>query len=324
MWAELVSVLSLLFLQQLPLTSWTVVTTTPYTPYQRTSTAKCTLPASVSGKAYSVTPVVFVPRTVSSTPRKVAYNCDPIPAASINKGNFQFACKSLLGKDVGDGIHTISWVLPTAAGISIEPYTFDACPPSSRPTYVVNTALAKTTLLPKTVVYVDVWTTTTRASTTTVSITSTSTCFVTSTAAPVPVARFRRAGGVDLQRDPESLLSDSAVVDADAEPDLAHDGGNGSSTSVFVDLKERAAAKTTVTRIMHAAAKPVTIGKPDFTYPPYGVTTVYVKSISTSTWTYMYTSTVYNTTVTSTQTARAYTIVTVTVTRPTTVAAVVG
>ncbi|KAG7284390.1 hypothetical protein NEMBOFW57_010763 [Staphylotrichum longicolle] len=120
------------------------------------ATAPCTLPLSVSGKAYAVTPVVYVPRAAPGNiyPWEYGkldnYTCDPIPAASINKGNFQFACKSLRGKDMGQGFHIISWNLPTAAGISIKPYNFIAYPPTSTPKYVVNTAKAKTTLVPTT------------------------------------------------------------------------------------------------------------------------------------------------------------------------------
>ncbi len=235
-----------------------------------------------------MTPVIFVPRTVSSTAHSTFYSCDPIPAASINKGNFQFACKSLLGKDIGTGFHTISWHLPTAASVSIRPYTFVARPPSSTPKYVVNTALATTTLVPMTDVRVDATTSSTRtlASTSTVRVpTGTSTCFFTVTVTPASGARLRRAGDASLQ------------------PDLAHDNGNDNNTDMVVDLKERAAVTPT-------------IGKPDFTYPPYGVTTIYVKSISTSFWTYLHVSTFYETppVVTTTVSYLAYTYSTVTVT----------
>ncbi|KAK4031173.1 hypothetical protein C8A01DRAFT_21577 [Parachaetomium inaequale] len=252
-----------------------------------TQTVKCTLPASVSGKAYSVTPVIWVPRTVSkSVYVNNPYTCDPIPAASINKGNFKFACKSLLGKDMGKGDHTISWKLPTAAG-SIRPFTFYACPPTSTPKYVVNTALAKTTLVPTTHAYVTTTSTMTVGSTTTVTVpTRTSTCFYTVTVAPPLGPHVRRAGGADVQpsSDTELPASDSVVVDVDAGHNLAHvSHGTDNSTDIVMDLKERAASATP------------TIGKPDFTYPPYGVTTIYVKSISTSLWTYMKVSTFHKT-----------------------------
>ncbi|KAK4233057.1 hypothetical protein C8A03DRAFT_39260 [Achaetomium macrosporum] len=283
-------------------------------PWAPTSTVKCTLPASVSGKAYSLTPVVHVPRSVSSLGgivRETAYTCDPIPAASINKGNFQFACKSLRGKDVGDGFHTISWKLPTAAGITIRPYTFNAGLPTSTPTYVVNPALAKTTLIPKTDAYVTVTTSSTKTllvSTSTVRVaTGTSTCFTTVTVAP-PVSgrRLRRAGGANLQpdSDPELLESDSVVIDVDAGHDLARDDhGNDDGTDIVMDLNERAAAATP------------TIGKPDFTYPPFGITTIYVKSMSTYVWTYrdVHVSTFYESAVTTTTSYLAWTTSTVTV-----------
>jgi hypothetical protein len=104
---------------------------------------------------------------------------------------------------------------------------------------------------------------------------------------------------------------DSVVVDVDAQAaqDLAHgnDGNNNNSTdnAMAMDLKERAASATP------------TIAKPDFTYPPYGVTTIYVKSISTSTYTYEYLSMVYETLpdVTTTTSYMLYTMSTVTVTR---------
>lgn len=261
-----------------------------------------------------MTPVVYVPRSVSSLNglvRETAYTCNPIPAASINKGNFQFACKSLRGKDVGDGIHTISWKLPTAAGITIEPYTFNAGLPTSTPTYVVNPARAKTTLIPMTDAFVTVTTSSTQTlsvSTSTVRVaTGTSTCFTTVTVAP-PVSgrRLRRAGGANPQpdSDPESLESDSIVIDVDAGHKLAHDGhGKDHGTDVVMDLNERAATATP------------TIGKPDFTYPPFGITTIYVKSMSTYTWTYrkVHVSTIYKSAVTTTTSYVTWTTSTVTV-----------
>ncbi len=288
------------------------------TTWPAAATSQCTLPPSVSGKAYSVTPVVYVPRTTPGisdpwkSPMKVDnYTCDPIPVASINKGNFQFACKSLRGKDMGAGHHTISWILPTAAGISIDYYHFVAYPPTSTPKYVVNTAKAKTTLVPTTSAVVTTTRTVTEVRTVTVtSLTRTTTCFYTVTATPPPVSGrrlgradssnlrlgprvpVRRAGGADGQpdSDPEPPTSDSASnVDVDAGHDGAHHdhGTKKNNTDVVMDLKERAAAAI-ITRV--AAATP-TIGKPDFTYPPYGVTTIYVKSISTS----FYTITKYST-----------------------------
>lgn len=268
------------------LTNPTDVTPTPSTQFQPLSTAKCVLPASVSGKAYSVTPTIWGPKTVSSTVIRTSWNCDPIPAASINKGNFQFSCKTLIGKNVGDGAHTISWNLPAAASISINPYTFIAMPPYSTPKYIVNTALAKTTLIPTSEVLVETTATKTTTLRSTTTIRATSTCFYTVTVTPTPgIARLRRA----LEPGHESPAPDAAAVDAD---DLAYDAGNNdTNTDAIMDLKERAA----VTRILHAAVTP-TLGKPDFTYPPFGVTTIYVKSISTSTYSALY----YITTITKT------------------------
>ena len=278
--------------------SLTCSTVTSATPWAPTSTVKCTLPASVSGKAYSLTPVIHVPRSVSSLGgivRETAYTCDPIPAASINKGNFQFACKSLRGKDIGDGFHTISWNLPTAAGITIRPYTFNAGLPTSTPTYVVNPALAKTTLVPNTDAFVTVTTSSTKTVLVSTSIvrvaTGTSTCFTTVTVAP-PVSgrRLRRANGANFQ--------------ADAGHGFAHgDHGNDDGTDIVMDLNERAAAVTP------------TIGKPDFTYPPFGITTIYVKSMSTYVWTYrnVRVSTFYESAVTTTTSYLAWTTSTVTV-----------
>ena len=317
------------------LTSSTGVTTTS-TVFQPSTSAKCTLPASVSGKAYSVTPVIWVPRTVSSTAHTTSYSCDPIPAASINKGNFQFACKSLLGKDVGTGVHTISWNLPTAAGISIEPYYFNAGPPTSTPVYVVNTALASTTLVPTTVARLDATTPSTKTLVSTSTRTATSTCLVTVTVAPVSGPPLRRAGSANLQPDAELLESDSVAVDVDTGYDLAHENGNDDSTDMVMDLKERAAALRTpaqlaasdrarlaaaqLATLRAASLQPATptIGKPDFTYPPYSMPTVYVKSLTTSFWTSVHVSTVWvtpTTPTTTTVTCTKYTSSTVTVTR---------
>ena len=268
MWAELPSVPSwetLLFLQPV-LTSATDVTPTPSTLYQTPSTAKCTLPASVSGKAYSVTPVVYISRT--------PHTCDPIPATSINKGNFQFACKTLRGKDVGYGSHTISW-LPTTGSVYIKPYTFVAHPPTSTTKYVVNKTRATNGLVPMTVVTVTATSSTTKdwPSTSTVRVpTSTSTCFVTVTVTPTPVSGppLRRA---NLRPNAESLLPRAVVADG-----LARVKANDK--------------RVAVTRNMAAAAT-VKIGRPDFTYPPLPVTTIYVKSIYTSTYTNLHVSTFY-------------------------------
>ena len=314
-WAQFPSVPSLLVLkssqkiQCLPGSS-TGVTPTPSTWGQPFSTVKCALPASISGKAYSVTPVVYVTRTVSSTLFTVSpYTCDPIPATSVNKGNFRFACKSLLGKDLGLGYQTLSWRLPAAASVSIEAQTFFALRPRSTIKYVVNTALATTTLIPTTAVFVYPSTTITRtlASTSTVKVTTgTTTCHVTVTvtAAPVSSPRRRRAGGANLPRDAKLLpVSDSAAADADAGHDPAHDNGNDNSTGTGMDLKERAAATPT-------------IGRPDFVYPPYGVTTVYVKSSATTSITMFQVSWFYTSgpPVTTTVSYLAYTASTVTVT----------
>ena len=288
-----------------------MVTPTPSTWGQPYSTVKCALPASISGKAYSVTPVVYVTKTVSKTLfTQTPYTCDAIPATSINKGNFQFACRSLLGKDIGLGYQTISWRVPAGASVSIKPHVFFALEPRSTAKYVVNTALAKTTLIPTTTVFVDTTRLITRtlASTSVVRITtSTTTCLttVTVTAKPVSGTRRRRAGGANLPRDLESSPvpdDDAAAADADAGPVPDHENRNDNT-----DLEKR------VDRVMLAAAS---IGKPDFVYPPYGVTTIYVKSISTTTYTfydytYSYTS---GPPVTTTVSLLANTQVTVTVT----------
>lgn len=249
----------------------------------------------MSGKAYAVTPVFYVPRAAPGNiyPWEYGkldnYTCDPIPAASINKGNFQFACKNLRGKDMGQGFHTISWNLPAAAGVSIKPYNFIAYPPSSTPKYVVNTAKAKTTLVPTTNAVVTTTRTVTEVRTVTVTATTrTTTCFYTVTATPPPVSgrRLGRAESSDLEPGLRVAVRHpgGADVQPDSDPDAGHDSahedhGTTTNTDVVVDLKERAASATP------------TIGKPDFTYPPYGVTTIYVKSISTS----LYTITKYST-----------------------------
>jgi hypothetical protein len=266
---------------------------------------------SVSGKAYSVTPVIYVPTTSTSASKTFYFNkhysCDPVPAASMNKGNFKFQCKSLRGKDVTNGDHTISWVLPTAASISIRPYTFAAMKPKFTPKYVVNTALAKTTLIPETWTYVSTTKTSTFTEfpTSTVKIyTGTTTCFTTVTVTP-PASNSRVRRG--LKADPEA---DSVAVDTDTDLDLDLDNGNPKNSTdtdppLDVQLEERAATVTP------------TIAKPDYTYPPYGETTVYVKSISTTTYTAQYFSGVYETApvVTRTTSCMSYTMSTVTVTR---------
>jgi hypothetical protein len=256
----------------------------------------------VSGKAYSVTPVVYVSRTVSKTIiTQSPYTCDPIPATSINKGKFNFACKTLRGKDVGHGIQTISWLLPKAASVSIQPHIFSALRPTSTAKYVVDAARATTTLIPMTHEYGSSTSSITMnmAPTKTVKVTTTSTCSltvtVTVTATPVSGSRRRRAGGANLPPDLELLPgSGFAATDADAGHDPAHDdNGNDNSTDTGMDLKERAAVTRAAVlggwRVIQGAGDRLmqgtpTIGKPDFIYPPYGVTTIYVKSISTTTY----------------------------------------
>jgi hypothetical protein len=260
------------------------------------------------------------------------YTCDPIPATSINKGNFNFACKTLRGKDVVHGIQTISWLLPKAASVSIKPHIFFALRPTSTPKYVVDTSRATTTLIPNTVEYVYATTSITRdmAPTKTVRVTTgTSTCYVTVTvtAAPVSGPRRRRAGGANLPPDLELLPGPgSAAADADAGNDPAHDdNGNDNNTDTGLDLKERAVATRPAGagdwRVVKGAGNrwmqgTPTIGKPDFIYPPYGVNTIYVKSISTRTHTMYHVSDFYTTgpTVTTTISYAAYVTGTVTVT----------
>ncbi|KAH6632511.1 hypothetical protein F5144DRAFT_534085 [Chaetomium tenue] len=238
------------------------------------TTAKCTLPASVSGKAYSVTPVVYVPRATPGVidlfqrPMRVDnYTCDPIPVASMNNGNFQFSCKNLRGKDMGQGHHSISWILPAAAGVAINTYGFIAYQPISTPTYVVNSAKATTNLVPTTngvTTYTRSFTDTKTVRVTVTTGTTTTTCTYTvrATATPVSGRHLARADGSNLQLG--SRIPVRHAGGADVQP---------------AKLKERAASVTPA------------IGKPDFVYPPYGKTTIYVKSISTS----LYTITTYST-----------------------------
>jgi hypothetical protein len=265
----------------------------------------------VSGKAYSVTPVVYVTKTVSTTLyTKSPYTCDPIPATSINKGNFKLECKGLRGKDLGYGYNSIVWRLPKAASVSIQPHVFFAMRPSSTAKYVVNTALATTTFIPTTdmVVYATNSITRTLASTITVKgTTSTSTCYVTVTvtAAPVSGPRRHRAGGANLPRDLELLPAPgSAAADADAGHDAVQDNDNDNGTDTGIKLRG------------WEIVKPPTIGKPDFIYPPYGVDTIYVKSIRTTSYTFFYVSDFYTTgpPVTTTVKYTSYTSSTVTVT----------
>ncbi|KAJ4294907.1 hypothetical protein N0V88_005146 [Collariella sp. IMI 366227] len=270
--------------------------------------------------------LVYVPtKTSNYNVYHTPYTCDPIPATSINKGNFQFVCKNLRGKNMGNGEHTLSFQLPAAASISIKAYTFDVTTPTSTAKYVINTSLAKTTLIPTTDVYVDVMITKTetKRSTQTVNLaTGTSTCtstvYVTVTVAPPVQARAVVPGPrLPVRRDGDAILhphpADSiAVDDGDAENE-----GNDNDNDMAGGLEERA-----VTRVLAAAATPK-IGKPDFTYPPYGVSTVYVKNIITRAWTNTYyIQTVYETasptTITTSSQFQAFT--TVTVTRTVTVA----
>jgi len=304
-----------------------LITPTPSTLSQPLSTVKCALPALISGKAYSVTPVVYVTVRISSTILTPSpYTCDPVAATAINKGNFQFICKGLRNKDLGVGYQWINWRVPAAASVSIKGNTFLARRPTSTVKYVVNPSLAKSTSVPTTAVFVYPSTTITKtlASTSTVRvITGTTTCISTVTVTVAPPPR-RRAGGANLPRDLPELLpaSDSAAAaaDADAGHDPAHDNhGNddGADTGV-VDLKERAATSIPV-RVMKAAAAPTIIGKPDFVYPPYGVTTVYIKSWSTTTYTMFQVSWYYTSgppvTTTISYLTNTQTTVTVTTTR---------
>ncbi|KAK5657162.1 hypothetical protein OQA88_3219 [Cercophora sp. LCS_1] len=258
------------------------------------TTTTCTLPASISGKAYSVTPVVVFAKagSYSTTTRK----CDPVPVASINKGNFQFACKTVTAKTLESGWHTISWQVPAAASVSIIHNLFPVVQPSTTPVYVVSPARASTTLVPTTAKGVDVTVSTTRTLQTTTSyvriVTSTSTCSVTTTVTPPTVPLRRRQ-----------------VHDTKPSVDHNHDDGDDDDddakhSEMAVDLKRRAAATPTLAKI-------------DYTYPPYGKTTIYVRSMSTSTYTVwkFTTSTVTPSPVVMTTSVQDWTIHTVTVTR---------
>ncbi|KAK4455266.1 hypothetical protein QBC34DRAFT_389667 [Podospora aff. communis PSN243] len=221
---------------------------TPTALGQEFSTTKCALPASVSGKAYSVTPVVvFTPAgSYVGTTRK----CDPVPAASINKGNFQLACKTVSVKTLEAGYHTISWQVPAAASVSIIYNLFPIVKPSTTPVYVVSPTKASTTLIPVT------WATVTATSTRSYTIatptswvripTATSTCTVTVTVTQAAAARRRE---IHLEPHPRPQNENPEI-------DL---------------LKKRATP---------------TLAKIDFTYPPYGKSTVFVKSFSTNTYTW--------------------------------------
>lgn len=196
------------------------------------------------------------------------YTCDPIPVASMNNGNFQFSCKNLRGKDMGQGHHSISWILPAAAGVAINTYGFIAYQPISTPTYVVNSAKATTNLVPTTngvTTYTRSFTDTSTVRVTVTTGTTTCTYTVKATATPVSGRHLARADSSNIQLGPRIPVR--------------HAGGAHVQPYSGAELKERAASVTPV------------IGKPDVTYPPYGVTTIYVKSISTS----LYTITTYYT-----------------------------
>ncbi|KAK1753715.1 hypothetical protein QBC47DRAFT_326245 [Echria macrotheca] len=278
---------------------------TPTTLGQEWSTANCALPASVSGKAYSVTPIVVFTEdgSYTGTTRK----CDPVPVASINKGNFQFACKTVTARTLEAGWHTISWQVPAAASVSVIYNLFPVVKPSSTPVYVVSPAKASTTLIPTTAVYLTSTSTRTYTIPTPTSyvriVTSTSTCFFTVTVTPSATPLLRRR---DYDAAPNSPPEHAALLDIDPEDDLlppAIATDNHPDNTPIDLLKGRAATPT--------------LAKVDFTYPPYGKTTVYVKSISTSTYTWWVypVSTVTPPGIVITTSVQDYTYHTVTVTR---------
>jgi hypothetical protein len=270
---------------------------TPTALGQEFSTTACALPASVSGKAYSVTPVVvFTPAgSHVGTTRK----CDPVPAASINKGNFQLACKTVTVKTLEAGYHTISWQVPAAASVSIIYNLFPVVKPSTTPVYVVSPTKASTTLIPVT------WATVTATSTRTYTIatptsyvriaTANSTCIITVTVTP-PAAPAVRRQDIDLEPQNDLLPPKNAT---DTDPD---------NTPINIELPD--------IDLLKKRATP-TLAKIDYTYPPYGKSTVYVKSISTNTYTW-WTWPVYTVTppgVVVTTSAVSYATRTVTVTK---------
>jgi hypothetical protein len=220
-----------------------------------------------------VTPVVIFTKANSfSTTRK----CDPVPVASINKGNFQFACKTVAANTLEPGWHTISWQVPAAAGVSVIYNLFPIVKPSSTPVYVVSPARASTTLIPTTAVSVTSTSTRTYTISTPTSyvriVTSTSTCFVTVTVAPSAAPLLRRQNH-DMV--PNSS-TEHALPDINPQHDLlppASAATDNQPDNMPIDLLKGRAATPTLAKI-------------DFTYPPYGRTTIYVKSISTSTCTW--------------------------------------
>ncbi|KAH8889469.1 hypothetical protein GQ53DRAFT_690021 [Thozetella sp. PMI_491] len=258
------------------------------------SWAKCTIAPSISGKAYSITPMVTLSQW-STLPSQTylyadVYKCDPIPAASINAGNWKVACPSLPASSMGRGYQTINFVAPTGADVSIAGYMFYMTSAKTTPVYVINTALAKTTMVPETIVFYTATTSSTRTlpvstslvqiatgtrtwtCTTTVKVTASTT--TTPPPAPLIVGTPKRLGGT-ASPVPTALLK----------------------------LKERAVATPT-------------IAHPDYTYPPYGSTTIYVNSISTSTCTHLIVSqfTLTPPPVTSTRLYEQFVYTTITVT----------
>ncbi|KAK0613966.1 hypothetical protein B0T14DRAFT_438868 [Immersiella caudata] len=273
---------------------------TPTALGQQFSTAKCTLPASVSGKAYSVTPVVVF--TGSGSFPRTTRSCDPVPVASLNKANFQFSCKTVAVNKLEVGYHTISWQVPAAASVSIIYNLFPIVKPSTTPVYVVSPAKASTTFIPVTATYTTATSTrpyTIATPTSWVRIyTDTKTCSFTVTVTPTAAPLIRRQED-EVRGVPGSDLQPELLPPASPDTDPQHD----LLPHAPIDLKKRAATPT--------------LAKIDFTYPPYGKSTVYVKSFSTTTYTWWThpVSTVTPPGVTITTSIMSYSYTTLTVTK---------
>jgi hypothetical protein len=256
----------------------------------------------------------------------------------MNAASFKFSCPRLPATALGRGAHDIRFYAVHGA-LPVVYYTFYVYDPSTTPVYVVNPTLVKTSLIPTTTVSLTTSFSTTRTLTPVISriytATGTTTCTVTVTASGAATATKNARDAVAPQiteipwLDPGLPTSFQTIYVASKDPlevtmsvpDMVT-RSEANNVDVAYDeveeLKQRdGSLLATLSNLLHDRAAAPTLGRPDYTYPPYGVTTIYVSRFTTYTNTRAFVST-FTVTPPGVTTMVGYvmnTVVTVTVTK---------
>lgn len=253
-----------------------LVKPTPSSSGQPPNAVPCTLPASISGSKYQITPVVYVPN--SSAPKY--HTCDPVAASVANAQNFRFVCSTLAGKDLNNGQNTLLWNTPRGAPISMATRRLMKGPLSSTPLYILNPAKATTTTTPTTYKYItSTWNSTYTQPTKTDMIRITTATVTTFCTATTTVTVSGRPGNITARHEDWAQEPSLTVLPFDEYqiPDASFVDSNIPESEL--EIREVEAPPELPMRIKRAP----TLGKPDAIYPPYANNTIFVSSIHTST-----------------------------------------